>query len=283
MNRSIVVRLMTALMAASAFARTAAAAEPPNPIAALAWQPGPRTAVLGNKAEIRVPDGYAFLSTVETTKFMDLNENPSNGDEYLLAPTDFAWFTLFRFDPVGYVKDDEKIDADALLKSIGDAQVAGNQERVNRGWGTLSIKGWRFEPRYDRDARRLEWAVAAKDDATGQDLVNYNTRLLGRTGIMEVTLLAAPQSLDTSVLALKDVLRGFTFSSGEKYAEYRSGDHIAEFGLAALVAGGAAAVAAKKGFFTVALAFLAGAWKFVLAAGVGATAWLRSLFRKRTK
>ena len=36
--------------------------------------------------------------------------------------------------------------------------------------------------------------------------------------------------------------------AGERYAEFRAGDRVAEYGLAALVLGGAAAVATKSGF-----------------------------------
>lgn len=100
---------------------------------------------------------------------------------------------------------------------------------------------------------------------------------------MEVTLLTEPEALDGSLRSLKDLLKGYSFTSGEKYAEFKSGDHVAEFGLAALIAGGAAAVAAKKGFFTVALAFLAGAGQFIVAAVVGAAAWVGPLFKKKNR
>ena len=254
-----------------------------DPSAALDWRPGPITAPLGTQAEVAVPDGYVYLVPAETKKFMELNQNPSSDGEYLVAPKNLGWVALFRFEPVGYVKDDEHIDADALLKTITESQVTGNQERKDRGWSTLTIRGWRFEPRYDPATHLLEWAIVARDDATRQDIVNFNTRLLGRNGIMEVTLLSAPESLDASVRSLKGLLAAYRFTSGEKYSEFRAGDHVAAFGLAALVAGGAAAVAAKKGLFTVALAFLAGAGKFVVALGVGALAWLRSLFAKKTR
>ena len=57
----------------------------------------------------------------------------------------------------------------------------------------------------------------------------------------------------------------------------------AEFGLAALIAGGAAAVAAKKGVFAVIAGFLAAAWKFILVAVIGAFAWIKSLFKKKNQ
>ncbi len=44
------------------------------------------------------------------------------------------------------------------------------------------------------------------------------------------------------------VKKNFTWKAGESYAEFREGDKVAEYGLAALIAGGAAAVAIKTGF-----------------------------------
>jgi len=57
---------------------------------------------------------------------------------------------------------------------------------------------------------------------------------------------------------------------------------VAEFGLAALIAGGAAAVATKKGFWAVIAGFFAAAWKFIAVAVVGLLAWLRSLFKGKS-
>ena len=65
-------------------------------------------------------------------------------------------------------------------------------------------------------------------------------------------------------------LGGYEFTAGEKYAEFKSGDKIAEYGLGALVLGGAAAAAAKAGwlkflgkFWIVIVAALAAAWGFI--------------------
>lgn len=143
--KSTVQGLLLLLLALLSIA--ADAADRPNPITRLEWQYGPRTAKLGDQAQIVIPEGFAYLSAAETKKFMALNENTSSEGEYLVAPQNLQWFTIFRFDPVGFVKDDDTIDAAALLKSISDSQTAGNQERKNRGWTTLTIKGWRFPPR----------------------------------------------------------------------------------------------------------------------------------------
>ena len=79
--------------------------------------------------------------------------------------------------------------------------------------------------------------------------VNYTSRLLGRSGVMSAVLVSSPQTLAEDMQAFNRALAGYDFVAGEKYAEFKSGDRIAEYGLGALVLGGAAAAAAKAGLF----------------------------------
>ena len=181
--------------------------------------------------------------------------------------------------PIGYVKDDEKIDADDLLKTMKENESRSNEERRKLGFGELYTDGWYVPPHYDSATKRLEWGLklhSAKDVT-----LNYTIRLLGRTGVMDATLVSSPETLDADVRSFKAVLNGFDFNSGERYAEFRAGDHVAEIGLGALVLGGAAAVAAKKGFFGAILAFLAAAWKVIAVAVLGVLAKIRSFFSKK--
>ncbi|HEU0188092.1 MAG TPA: DUF2167 domain-containing protein [Gallionellaceae bacterium] len=258
-----------------------AQAEQEDPVSKLAWQVGPGVGLIGDKATINIPEGYGFLNAAETKKFMDMNQNFSNGKEYLLAPPGMSWFAIFSFNPVGYVKDDETVNANEILDAVKQGTETGNEERRKRGWSTMTVKGWRFQPQYDSQAKLLEWALLAKNDRDNTDVVNYNTRLLGRTGVMEVVLVSDPTTLDGAVGDLKKSLGAYSFVAGEKYSEFKAGDHVAEFGLAALVAGGAAAVAAKKGFFAAIGAFLAATWKLIAAAFVGVFYWLRNLFSSK--
>ena len=62
---------------------------------------------------------------------------------------------------------------------------------------------------------------------------------------MRAILVSDPNSLEQDIKAFRTALRGFDFVSGQRYAEFRSGDKMAEYGLAALIVGGAAAAAAK--------------------------------------
>lgn len=250
----------------------AAGAEEPHPLSQLDWIVGPTEVEVGSFARLSVPAGYMFLHPEETAKFQEFVENPTSGRESLIAPDDLRWFGLFEFDDIGYVKDDEQIESDALLDSIKEGTKFGNEERRKRGWAELQITGWRFEPRYDTATNRLEWAIEAVSE--NLPVVNFNTRLLGRKGVTSATLVADPEALDAAVAEFKDVLTGFDYLAGERYADVQEGDRMAEYGLAALIAGGGAAVAAKSGL-------LKSLWKVLAAAGAAVAVWLGKIFRSR--
>lgn len=247
----------------------------------LNWILGPNQGSISSKATIEVPDGYAFLNSTETKKYMRMLENIPGENQYTFAPIDLSWFAVFEFDPVGYVKDDEVLDPNSLLDTVRKGTERGNVEKRKRGWQTLSIIGWEFQPRYDRQNNLLEWAFLAQVDNTNETIINYNTRVLGRSGVMNAVLVADPNSLDNSVYSFKNSLNGFRFVSGESYKEFRQGDRIAEFGLAALVVGGAGAAATKKGFGAAVVVFLLAAKKFAGVAIIGIFAWIVSLFRRK--
>lgn len=244
----------------------------PHPLSQLDWIVGPTEVEVGGFAKLAVPAGYMFLHPEETAKFQEFVENPTSGRESLIAPDDLRWFGLFEFDDIGYVKDDEDIDAGALLDSITEGTQAGNEERRKRGWAELHITGWRFEPHYDTVTNRLEWAIDGVSD--GQPVVNFNTRLLGRKGVTSATLVADPGTLDAAVAEFKVMLTGFDYVAGERYADVQEGDRMAEYGLAALIAGGGAAVAAKSGL-------LKSLWKVLAAAGAAVAVWLGKIFKGR--
>lgn len=203
-------------------------------------------------------------------------KNPVSGSEVgLVAPEGGEWFAVYEFEDVGYIPDNEKndLDAAALLESIRRSNEESNREREKKGWPTMSITGWGDKPHYDEASHNLEWSIVG--ESSGAPVVNHNTRLLGRRGVMTVTLVGDPSSLPSALPKAKQILAGFSYKEGNKYAEFRQGDKIAAYGLSALVAGGAAAVAVKSGA-------LKGLWKLVVFVAAATGAWLRKVFGKKT-
>ena len=215
-------------------------------MAGLAWQRGPVEGRIGSVASIKVGDRQAFLDGPNTRRFLELNGNPPRDERYVLVSS--QWFAVFFFENAGYVKDDEKLDAAALLASLQQGDKASNAERERLGMTPLHTEGWHVLPHYDPTTKRLEWGVRLRGGSEERTVVNYSIRLLGRRGVMHAILVSDPESLDRDIAEFKTALGGYEFASGERYSEFRAGDRIAEYGLAALVLGGAAAVATKSGF-----------------------------------
>ena len=216
-------------------------------IASLAWQRGPTDGQIGKVATIKVAQGQAFLDGPNTRRFLELNQNPPRDNHYTLVGGDGNWFAIFYFENSGYVKDDEKLDPDGILKSLQATDEPSNKERKRLGMPPLYTVGWHVPPHYDVATKRLEWGMRLRTDANDA-IVNYTIRLLGRRGVVHATLVSDPEHLDRDIADFKTALTSYGFVPGEKYAEFRSGDRIAEYGLAALVLGGGAAVAVKSGF-----------------------------------
>ena len=236
------------------------------------WQTGPTVAKLGSIAQINIPEGFLFAGPDDTRTLLDLMQNPTSGQELgLMMEANDHWFVLFEFDPVGYVPDEEKatLDAAAMLKSIREGTEAGNVERRKKGWPEMAITGWEMEPHFNDQTKNLEWAI--RGETQGRPVVNHNTRLLGREGVMRVTLVANPTEMKIALPEYQKIIAGFGYTEGHRYAEYKKGDKMAKYGLSALVVGGAAAVAAKAGLFK-------WLWKLIVVGGVAIAGFFKKLF-----
>lgn len=244
----------------------------------LPWQDGPATGDVSSHAKLAIPEGAHMLPESSGGRFLELTGNlPEPGDTILVRGD---WWATLSFDESGYVKDDEKLDPDALLASMRSNEESSNKERRKRGMAELTNEGWIVPPHYDPKTRFLEWGIKLRASDSPRPVVNYTMRLLSRRGYETVVLVTSPETLDRDVQDLHNVLTGFNFNAGETYGEFRPGDHVAEFGLGALVLGGAAAAAVKAGWFKGLLVALAAGWKFVAAAVVAAFAAIGKLFKR---
>jgi uncharacterized membrane-anchored protein len=257
---------------------TAAAQEPEGdgPGGRPGWTKGPHTGTLGTHAQIDVPEGSFFLDASATRAFLQANENVPSGNELgavvHVAKDGPSWFALFSFSDSGYVEDTDKdaIDADALLADMKKGNAESNEERKKRGWAPFVLEGWQTRPFYDPATHNLTWAI--RGSSSGETpTINHSVRLLGRRGVMNVALVADQEGIAATTGDFNELLKGFSYQAGERYAEFRKGDKMAGYGLAALIGGGAAAAAVKTGF-------LSKAWKAIVALVFAAIAGLKKLF-----
>jgi uncharacterized membrane-anchored protein len=142
---------------------------------------GPARAKLKSIGEVSVPTGYVFLDGDTTRALMKKSGEPASGRELgLLTPTNESWSIMFEFSADGYVKDDEKLDADKILADIKNGTAVQNKERVKAGQPPLEVVGWEFPPKYDATTHNLEWAIRATSE--NKPILNYNTGCLAAKG-----------------------------------------------------------------------------------------------------
>jgi uncharacterized membrane-anchored protein len=247
----------------------------------LDWKLEPAVGSIAGKATVPLTGGLRFLDSGPTDKIMTLTGNLPRKDSYLLGRNDLGWFAVFDFVPEGYVKDDEKINAQELLDVLKEGNRESAEERKRRGLPSLALEGWQVSPRYDEENKRLEWATLLRAE-NGEKVVNYSTKLLGRRGYTSAILVSDPQNFEQDVKEFKVALKGIQYVPGETYAEWKPGEKVAAYGLGALIVGGAAAVATKKGFWAVIGGFLAAFWKVLVGVGVAVLAGIGSLFKKKS-
>lgn len=239
----------------------------------------------GDLAEIYVPEGMVFIAKAETVMLLEQTGNFPEGNELgclLMDDENEAFWVVISYDKMGYVKDDDAadIDADELLADFKAGTEAANEQRKAQGDTPLNLIGWGEEPRYDSQRHHLVWALIG--ESAGDKVVNFNTRILGREGVMSLNLICDPANLDRYKPQMDVLLQNTTYSEGKRYADFQEGDTVSEAGILALVAGGAAA--AKLGFFAKIGKFLVYLLvvgkKFVIVIILGAVALVKNLFNR---
>jgi uncharacterized membrane-anchored protein len=254
------------------------------------WLTGPSKGRLGEIGEIDVPQGCKLTQERGALTYLELTENIPDGNEVGLlrcadaSNADRHWFVIYTYDESGHVKDDEKghLDANAILTSLREGTDEANLERKKRGWAEMHIDAWVRPPYYDEKTHNLTWSFKA-GDSDGGTVVNESVRLLGRGGVLRADLVLNPTQVDSVAPYFDKVMLSTTFVPGSRYSEWKSGDKVAAYGLTALIAGGAGAVAMKSGLFAKLGAALVGLWKLIAAAFLALSTRIKSLFKRKPK
>lgn len=249
------------------------------------------------QGEISLRSGLATLKLTKDFRYLDaagtetvLNGiwgNPPSPEKPLgmIVPADFdpfsqqAWCVVIRYQDDGYVKDDdaEKINYTKLLKEMKEGVKEASAQRVQEGYPPIELVGWAAEPRYDKQTHKFYWAKELKfGDSKEGNTLNYNLRILGRGGILELNAVAGMAQLKQIETATPDLLAMVDFNPGNHYADYKPGtDKVATYGLAALVAGG---IAAKAGLFKGLLIALLAMKKFLIIGAIAVLAFVKKIF-----
>jgi uncharacterized membrane-anchored protein len=242
-------------------------------------------------ATLNVPTNFYYLDPKDTRSVLvDLWGNPpAQADDTLgmLIPSDLTpldpdcWVVTIDYTDSGYVKDSDadKINYDDLLKQMQKSVQENNKAREEKGYQDITLVGWAAPPRYDAATHKLYWAKELKFDGESEDTLNYDIRILGRRGVLELNAVAPMHELPDIEKQTPNVLGMVDFDQGNRYADFDPKvDKMAAFGIAALIAGG---VAAKLGFFKLILVFLVAIKKFIILGAAAVAAWFRKIFRRR--
>ena len=243
----------------------------------IAWQAATKVAItgpsdmpLGDQAALHIPTAMAFIPKAEAATLMKAWGNSTNDQFYgLVVPKNSGEYWVMTIDHTaeGYVKDDKakSWNADELLQSLKDGTEEQNKERVKIGVPALDIVGWIEKPNYDSSSHRLVWSMKAVDRGSAIDApatVNYNTYALGRDGYFQINLLTSDATIEKEKPYARAVLAALEYKPGKRYEDFNvSTDHIAEYGLAALVGG---VVAKKLGLLALAGVFILKFAKIIL-------------------
>ena len=254
--------------------------------AQLRYQTG-RVTLRHGLATLNLPAEFRYLDPHETDLVLRGWGNPPGSETLgMLVPAGVrvlsgeGWGVIISYTEDGYVKDDEasKIDYEDLLATMQRATRDANPERAKAGYPTAELVGWAEPPHYDSVSHKLYWAKDFKFSDDSGHTLNYNIRVLGRRGVL---VLNAVASMDRLVAVKQDMGKviGFVeFNEGHRYADFVPGsDKVAEYGIAALIAGG---LAAKAGLFKVLLGALIAMKKLVIVGLAAAAAFFRKLFRR---
>jgi uncharacterized membrane-anchored protein len=211
----------------------------------------------------------------------------------MLLPTDVnplsddGWGVIITYDASGYVSDEdaENIDYGKLLNQMQEATRLASAERVKQGYESMELVRWARQPHYDKREKKLYWAKVLKFGNTSEETLNYNIRVLGRRGVLNLNAVASMSSMATIDRAAPVILSMVSFNQGNLYSEFNPHlDEVAAYGLAGLIAGG---LLTKAGFFKGLIALLLASKKLVaigvIAVFAGVWGGIKSLFRRKTE
>jgi uncharacterized membrane-anchored protein len=259
--------------------------------AALHWREGNQNYDLPlSGSSLKLDNNYHVLIGADARRQVFLDNGEDFPDTEAVVVDDKGEAEVeFGFTHDGHVQDNDwkDIDPTDFLKQMQANQVDGNKRRAANGKEPLTIVGWLQRPTYDASTHTASWAfeLSEKD----QHFVNAKALQLSREGFSELTWIGSMESYHAEngqPAMLTDMLGNHTYKLGSRYIDFKEGDKVAGYGIAALVAG-IIGVKLGKGLIAAAIAFLVIAGKKfgVIAALVagGAATRFKSLFRRKSK
>jgi len=236
-----------------------------------------------NLAHLSLTDHFAYLDPADSETFLvKLWGNPPGAAKDslgMIIPTDGerpTYAIVIQYEDSGNVSDSDaaSIDYDQLLKDMQESTRTDNAERAKQNYATVELLGWAKPPYYDAQAKKLYWAKRLKFSDDSDETLNYEIRVLGRRGVLDLNVVGGMDQLATIDGRINEILAMVAFDAGNTYAEFKPGlDKAAEYGIGGLIAGG---ILAKAGFFK----FLLGFAKPLIVGGIAVVAAVGGFFKR---
>lgn len=234
-------------------------------------------------ATLRVPEGFKYLNPENTNYVLtEMWGNPESPTLGMLLPDtispssyNFTYAVDITYSDEGYIDDEDAadLDYDELLEEMQSDMKAANPQREEMGYPAIELVGWASQPFYDSESKKLHWAKELSFDGSEEHTLNYNIRVLGRKGYLNLNVIGDMGQLELVKANVDGILSSVEFNQGYTYDEFDPDvDKIAAYGIGGLIAG---KVLAKAGFFALILKF----WKVIAIGAVGLfTAFRKKLF-----
>lgn len=206
---------------------------------------------------LRVPEGFVFLNPSQSKHLLvDVWDNPQDKvkdvlgvlvSEDAVSYDDVETAYLVYYEDIGYVSDNdaESINYNDLLKSLQDD--IREENKINPDDQKWELLGWAWQPTYDNQKKVLSWAKHYRFN--GNEVINYDVRVLGKDGIIVITAVTSPEWKEQLIADNDSIVNSVVYDKGYTYADFNPDkDHVAEWTIGGLIAG---KVLAKAGFWAI--------------------------------
>lgn len=169
-----------------------------------------------NIATINVPEGYKYLDGKSSDMILtDIWGNPPREASdrslgMLLKENETPFYDSsfcinITYAEEGFIDDEDAKDMDyeELLETMQEDTETSNKYRLGNGYERIELVGWASEPFYDEQNKKLHWAKELKfGKYEGGNTLNYNIRILGKKGYLQLNAIGEMYVLQSVKKAL---------------------------------------------------------------------------------
>ncbi len=139
------------------------------------------------------------------------------------------WAAFISYDPIGHVPETgvDELGALTFLDSVKAARPA-----------EPALQSFAIAPAYDAPSKTLLWAEQYASKSKSAYSLRHETRLLGRSGVAGITIVAQPALLEKVRAEGRSVRDMIAFNDGQRYADFsESTDRVSQYNLPGLIDG----------------------------------------------